>query len=172
MRYRNLMRLCTSFVIVALTLPLGGCVAAALAGGAAIGGAAGAWFGSHSDRPLPDASNRGALANGTAVVVRFATPRSLTLASRTTRETTQAAGVRMLTGRIVEQRGDTLLITPSEVNGAAGRERMGDQYVVSLPPDSAMEVQRLSRQPGRTAGLVFGMAIGFFVAVGVLLSAY
>ncbi len=133
-----------------LALSLSGCVTAA-------GGGIGALIGRQSDRE----AGRGEPSVGTAVAVRFAAPRSVAVLSKGTGDTVRVVQARVVLGRIVSASGDALTVELAEISGPADREKFSGQQQATIALDSAADVQVLNRHPGRTAGLVVGMALGF-----------
>lgn len=141
-----------------LALSLSGCVTA-------LGGGFGGWIGHQSDR----STNRTDATVGTAVAVRFAVPRDISVTTAGANETVRVSQVTTIFGRVVSSNGDTLSLEPAEIIGQRGRERYGSQHSVSVVRDSSTRVQLLNRNPGRTTGIVLGMAVGFIADVFLLL---
>jgi hypothetical protein len=141
-----------------LALSLSGCATA-------LGGGLGGWIGHQSDR----SPNRVNATIGAAVAVRFAVPRDITVAARGGNGTVPVAQVTTMFGRVLSSSGDTLSLELAEIIGKSGRERYTSQHSANVVRDSSTSVQLLDRHPGRTTGIVLGMAVGFIADVFLLL---
>ncbi len=139
-------------------LSLSGCVTA-------LGGGVGGWIGQRGDR----ATSRTDATVGAAVAVRFSVPRDITMAATGGNETVPVPQVTTVFGRVLSSSGDTLSLELAEIIGQRGRERYSGQQAVRVVRDSSTRVQLLNRNPGRTTGIVLGMAVGFIGDVFLLL---
>jgi len=139
----------------ALLLAQAGCyfIAGVGAAGALVGGAAGAAVA--SDRPAP------VTALGAAVSITLDPPRDLTLVG-TGGDTAYVRGARSVIGRVTAERGDTLFVALTEVQGARGPAT----YPAIAGPtaavvrDSAVTVRVVTRDASRSSTIFLGAALG------------
>ena len=155
------MRIVRSLVISLLVLPLGGCVF--FAGGAAAGAAAGAATASTTRDATP-----GGHRMGSAVVVDFTSPRDLVAPRLDRDDTVRVAGVTTLTARVHDVRGDTLLLTVSEMYAnARGRVPFGRgrEPVLALVPAASTKVRTLAGNASLAERTVVGAGLGLLAGL-------
>ena len=131
-------------------LSLTGCVTAA-------GGGIGALIGRQSDR----AAGRGEPSVGTAVAVRFAESRAVAVMTKGIGDTVRVVRASVVLGRIVSAPAGALTLELAEISGPADREKFSGEHQAIIALDSTVDVQVLNTHPGRTAGMIVGMAVGF-----------
>ncbi len=153
-------------------LALTGC--AELLVGTAAGGALGASLGTRMDR----SSGRGAGRDvGAAVVVSFSEPRdvhAVVMRDEGARRGVPSDSILVraattASGRIADNRKDSLVIVLSGTNGARGRMSFGGKHSIAVARDSTVKVTVLNRRPSRNTGLFLGALAGWFTTGYVLL---
>jgi hypothetical protein len=143
-------------LLVALALAQSGCyvIAGAGAAGAVVGGATGAIVA--GKRPAQ------VTAVGAAVSVTLDPPRDLTLTGAADADTTYVRGASAVVGQVVAERGDTLFVALTEVQGARGPATFpaiaGPTAAVVRGPGVAVRV--IARDADRRAKILLGAVIG------------
>jgi len=104
---------------------------------------------------------------GSAVGIAFEPARDLAAIGPVGPDTTWLRGATSVVGRVIAERGDTLLVAVSETRGSAGTLKFppGKGPATSVVRQPGVAIQVLSRQPSRRDGAFVGTLTGLIVAM-------
>ena len=156
-------------ICAALTIVLATSACFVIPAGIAIGAGAGVAVGAARSPDAPGRTIEG-IPVGAAIKVTLSPPRTLSVATQDTYDTTSIRNAHILFGRITSIRGDTIRLTVTEARLGDGRkERFRPESVVAAitrGPDIAIHM--MSSRPGVMDRALIGAGFGFLVSMIIL----